>query len=175
MEMHSLFQGTPLDVYVHWLILSLGIGILASAGSVLFSCRSVAAVLRLLSHANSWHDRLYRGFFRYHAYYWAVFGFILAFHLMVTTVHVGVPVTGEIVHLAHVIVFVTSITNIVLMLVVLTSCRTVNRLIASWSSRSPLSSSIYSGFYRYHAVYWWLLALSLGGHIVSGMVHSVNT
>ena len=173
--MHSIFQGTPLDVYVHWLIVSLGIGILASAGAVLFSCRSVAAVFHLLSPATSWHDRLYRGFFRFHAYYWAVFGFILAFHLMVTTVHVGIPVPGEIVHLAHVIVFTTSITNIVLLLVVLTSCRTVNKLIVTFTSQNPLGSSIYSGFYRYHAVYWWLLALSLGGHIVSGMVHSVNT
>ena len=173
--MYSIFQGTPLDVYVHWLILFLGIGVLASAGAVLFSCRSVAAVLHLLSSDTSWLDRLYRGFFRYHAYYWGTLGFILAFHLMVTSVHVGIPVSGETVHKAHVVVFVTSLTNIVLLLAVLSSCRTVNRLIVSFTSRNPLSSSIYSRFYRYHVIYWWLLVFSIGGHIVFGLVHATNT
>ena len=175
MNVLSIFQGSPLDVYVHWLILSLGIGILAFTGAVLFSCRSVAGVFHLLSHNTSWRDRLYRGYFRYHAYYWATLGFIIAFHLMVTTVHVGLPSSTEIFHQAHVVVFATSITNVVLLLAVLMSCRTMNGLIVSFTSRNPLASSLFAGFYRYHALYWWLLILSIGGHVVFGMIHSINT
>jgi hypothetical protein len=171
----AIFQGTSLDIYVHWLILGLGIGMLAAALAVLFSCRSVAGVFHLLHAGTSWRDRCYRGYFRFHGYYWVALGFLLVFHLMVTAVHVGLPTAGEIVHGAHVGVFVTSLTNGVLMLAVLTSCRTVGGFITNLVAKSPRGSSLFRGFYRVHAVYWWLLVVSIGGHVVFGMVHAINT
>ncbi len=173
--MYAIFQGGALDVYVHWLIFGLGLGILVTALAVLFSCRSVAGMLHLLAPGTSWRDRCYRGYYRFHAYYWVAFGFVLVFHLMVTAIHVGFPAAGEIMHLAHVIVFITFITNMVLLLAVLTSCRTVHNMITSLVSRSRLGSSLFDGFYRFHSVYWWLLIVSIGGHIVSGLIHAVNT
>ena len=94
---------------------------------------------------------------------------------MVTTVHVGFPAAGEDFHQAHVLAFITSLTNIVLLLVVLTSCRTVNGLITLVFSRNPQDSALFRGFYRFHAVYWWLLGGSLVTHIVAGLVHAINT
>jgi hypothetical protein len=171
----ALFHGSALDVYVHWLIMGLGIGVLVSAVAVLFSCRSFAGMLHLLSPGTSWRDRCYRGFFRYHAYYWAAFGLVLVLHLMVTVVHVGTPVSGEVVHLAHVVVYTTAITNVAMVLVVLTSCRTVNWIVSAVTGRSRLGTTLYRGFYRFHGVYWWLLVFSVGGHIVSGIIHAINT
>ena len=51
--MYTLFEGSGLDVYIHWLILWLGILVLVSGAAVLFSCRSIAAAFNLLGSKGS--------------------------------------------------------------------------------------------------------------------------
>jgi hypothetical protein len=171
----AIFQGTSQDIYIHWLILSLGIGILVSGIAVITTCRSVAGFFHLLQGKDSLKTRAYSAYSRFHTYYWVAFGFFLVLHLMVTIVHVGLPSAGEPYALAHQVVFYSAIINFLLVLVVFTSCKSFLSLVNLFTSRNPLSGSIFKRFYRFHSILWWLLAVSFIAHIVFGIIHAVNT
>jgi hypothetical protein len=171
----TIFQGSSLDIYVHWLILALGIGILVFGIAVITTCRSVAGFFHLLNDKNTLGAKIYRTYFRFHSYYWVAFGTFLVFHLMVTIVHVGVPSAGEPFYLAHQLVFYTAITNFLLTAVVFTSCKSFLSLASLFSSKNPLSRGGFKKFYRYHSVFWWMLAASFIVHITAGIIHAINT
>jgi hypothetical protein len=63
----------------------------------------------------------------------------------------------------------------VLALIVFTSCRSFLSLYNLFSAGSPLKSGFFKRFYNFHAVLWLLLAASVLTHIISGMVHAINT
>ncbi len=171
----TIFQGTSQDIYVHWLILALGIGILISGIAVITTCRSVAGFFHLLQGKDSLKARVYNTYFRFHSYYWVAFGLFLVLHLMVTIVHIGLPSSGEPYALAHQVVFYSAIVNFLLVLVVFTSCKSFLSLVSLFTSRNPLSGNIFKGFYRFHSILWWLLAVSFIVHIVFGIIHAINT
>ncbi len=171
----AIFQGTPLDLNIHWTILILGIGILLSGIAVISTCRSVAGVFHLLKPGNSLKTRLYRAYFRFHSYYWVAFVMFLLLHLMVTIVHIGLPAAGEPYHLAHQVAFYTAIVNLIIILVVFTSCRSFISLAGLFSSRDPLSNGNYKRFYGFHSILWMIFLVSFVVHIIAGMIHAVNT
>jgi cytochrome b561 len=171
----AIFQGSSLDIYVHWLILALGIGILISGIAVITTCRSVAGFFRLLRERDSLKTRVYRGYSRFHSYYWVAFLLFLVLHLMVTIVHVGLPLPGEPYFLAHQVVFYSAITNFLLVLVVFTSCKSFLSFVSLFTPRNLLSGNIFKLFYRFHSLFWWMLAVSFVVHIAAGIVHAVNT
>ncbi len=171
----AIFQGTSQDIYIHWLILGLGIGILVSGIAVITTCRSVTGFFHLLQGKDSLKTRAYGVYARFHSFYWVAFGLFLVLHLMVTIVHVGLPSSGEPYALAHQVVFYSAIVNFLLTLVVFTSCKSFISLVGLFTSRNPLSGSIFKRFYRFHSILWWLLAVSFITHIVFGIIHAVNT
>jgi hypothetical protein len=171
----TIFQGSSLDIYVHWLILALGIGILVFGIAVITTCRSVAGFFHILQGKDSLGTKAYSVYFRFHSYYWVAFGFFLIFHLMVTIVHVGLPSVGEPYSLAHQLVFYTAITNFLFTMVVFTSCKSFLSLVGIFSSRNPLSTDGFKKFYRFHSVFWWLLTASFIVHISAGIIHAINT
>jgi hypothetical protein len=175
MTVANIFHGSGTDIYIHWLILALGIGVLLSAMAVLTSCRSIAFAFNLLNQDNSLRTRIYRGFYRLHSTYWIAFGCFLALHLMVAITHLSLPEPGEPYHVAHEVVFWTATTNGVLLAGVLCSCRTIASAIEAVMSKSPLTNSAYNRFYRYHSYFWWPFGVSLGIHIIFGMIHALNT
>jgi hypothetical protein len=171
----TIFQGSSLDIYVHWLILALGIGILVFGIAVITTCRSVAGYFHLLQDQDSLKMRVYKTYFRFHSYYWVAFGLFLTFHLMVTVVHVGIPSAGEPYFLAHQLVFYTAITNFLLTLIVFTSCKSFLNFVGIFSSRNLLSANGFKKFYRFHSIFWWLLCVSFIVHISAGIAHAINT
>ena len=171
----TIFQGTPLDIYIHWMILALGIGILISGIAVITTCRSVAGFFHLLQGTGSFKTRFYSVYFRFHSYYWVAFFLILVLHLMVTIVHIGLPSPGEPYLLAHQVVFYSAIANFLLTLVVFTSCKSFLSLVSLFANRNPLSDNGFKRFYRFHAVLWWMLFVSFIVHIIAGIIHAVNT
>jgi hypothetical protein len=171
----TIFQGSSLDIYVHWLILALGIGILVTGIAVITTCRSVAGFFHLINDKDSLGARAYRVYFRFHSYYWVAFGTFFISHLMVTVVHVGLPSAGEPYSLAHQLVFYTAITNFLLTLIVFTSCKSFLNLVGIFSSRNLLSANGFKKFYRFHSIFWWLLCVSFIVHISAGIVHAINT
>jgi hypothetical protein len=171
----TIFQGSSQDIYIHWLILALGIGILVSGIAVITTCRSVVGFLHLLQGKDSLRTRIYSVYFRFHSYYWVAFILFLVLHLMVTIVHVGLPSSGEPYFLAHQVVFYSAIANFLLVLVVFTSCKSFIRLISLFTSKNPLSGSVFKRFYGFHSILWWMLAVSFIAHIVAGIIHAINT
>jgi|WetSurMetagenome_2_1015567.scaffolds.fasta_scaffold284962_2 hypothetical protein len=171
----NIFQGAPQDIYVHWLILVLGIGILVSGIAVITTCRNVAGFFHLLKTGDSLKTKVYKGCFRFHSYYWVAFLLFLLLHLMATVFHVGLPSVGEPYHLAHQVVFYTAFVNFILSLVVFCSCRSFLSLIGIFSARNPLSGGFFKRFYSWHSVLWVILGFSFVAHITAGIIHAVNT
>jgi hypothetical protein len=171
----TIFQGSALDIYIHWLILILGIGILLSGIAVMTSCRSFAGLFHLLDIKGVHGTGFYRVYFRYHSYYWVAFWFLLVLHLMVTITHLGLPFSAEPYFRAHQVVFFTSIVNLLLILIVFSSCKTFVAVINFFTPASPFSNGFFKRFYSYHFLFWWLLGLSVTGHIIFGLIHAVNT
>lgn len=171
----NIFRGTLFDIYIHWLILSLGISVLVSGVAVLTSCRSVAGYFYLLKVNTSGGTRFYRSFYKYHSIYWVIFWYALALHLLVAAIHVGLPSVVRPYFFAHQAVFFTALGNLAFMLAVLSSCRSFASILNFFTSGSPLTNNVYKRFYRFHSYFWWLLAVSLGGHVVFGLIHAINT
>jgi cytochrome b561 len=170
-----LFQGSSLDIYIHWLILLLGIGILISGISVITTSRSFAGFFHLLKDNGSLKTRIYSAYFRFHSYYWYAFGMFLVLHLLVTIYHLGLPSPDKPYYLAQQISFYTAITNLVLSGIVFTSCKSFPSFVMFFTSRNPLSGRVFARFYKFHSIFWWLFAVSLITHIVAGIIHAVNT
>jgi hypothetical protein len=143
----SIFQGSAPDVYIHWLIVIFGIGILASGIAVMTSCRSFAGIFHFPDAKDTFKTKFYRVYFRYHSYYRVSFWLFLMLHLMVTIVHIGLPSPVEPFFHAHQIVFFTSIVNFLLIMFVFYSCKSFIGIIDFFSSGSPLSKSIFKRFY----------------------------
>jgi hypothetical protein len=170
-----LFQGDQLDVYIHWLVLLLGIGVLISGVAVFTSCRSFASLFHLIQPGNSLRARLYKAYYKYHSFYWVAFWYVLAMHLLVTITHVGLPNVSDPFFRAHQVVFFTALGNAFLVLVVLTSCRSFASILNFFINRSPLANRKFKRFYQFHSYFWWFLGISLCGHIVFGVIHAINT
>jgi len=173
--MSAIFQGSPSDIYIHWLILSLGIMVFASGMLVLFSCRAVTGMLNLYKTDNSAVSRFYRAYYKYHSTYWSVFWFALTLHLLTAFFHLGLPVNGVPYSFFQQGSFYTSIGNFVLLGVVLSSCRSVVNLFKVFLPKSPLEYPGYQKFYKYHSILWWLLGIFVASHIIFGVIHAVNT
>ncbi|MCL5073975.1 MAG: hypothetical protein M1308_24245 [Actinobacteria bacterium] len=171
----NLFKGSIQDIYIHWLVLLLGISVFISGMAIFTTCRSFASFFNLLNTKNQVLNRIYKKYYRYHVIYWIVFLYLLITHLMVTITHVRLPINGEPFIISHQAVFYSSIINFVLVLAVFFSCRTMAGMFNFFRSGNILNNSIYKKFYRYHLFYWLILAISVGGHIVFGMIHAMNT
>jgi hypothetical protein len=170
----QIFKGTTFDIYTHWLILLLGIGVLIFGSAIYFSCRSFAIFSKIPWTKNSFWVRFYTRFYRYHSYYWNIFWIILILHLMVTITHIGIPNPLAPFYRAHQVAFYSSILNFVSIAVVLFSCRSISALISFFGGSSLLSTNSYKRFYKFHSYAWMIAAISVGTHIVSGIIHAIN-
>jgi hypothetical protein len=171
----AIFQGTPQDIYIHWLIVALGTGVLLSGIAVVTTCRSIASIFHLLQGKDSFKTRLYKAYFKGHSYYWVAFLLFLVLHLLATIAHTGIPKPGEPFGTAHWIAFFSSIANFILALIVFGSCRSFISLYGIFSAKNPLQNGFFKRFYSFHAVAWVLLIASVLLHIVTGILHAVNT
>jgi hypothetical protein len=171
----AIFQGTPQDIYIHWLIVALGTGVLLSGIAVVTTCRSIAAMFHLLQGKDSVKTRLYKAFFKGHSYYWVAFLLFLVLHLLATIAHTGIPKPGEPFGTAHWVAFVSSIVNFILALIVFGSCRSFVSLYGIFSAKNLLQGGFFKRFYNWHAVVWVLLIASVLIHVVSGLIHAINT
>ncbi len=171
----GIFKGSIQDIYIHWLVLLLGIGVLLSGIAIFTSCRSFASFFNLPYTKNQALNKIYKQYFRYHSIYWIVFLNLLLVHLMVTITHVRLPANGAPFNTSHLFVFYSSIINFALVLTIFFSCRTMVSMFNFFRSKSLLNNRIYKKFYKYHVFYWLILAISIVTHIVFGMIHALNT
>lgn len=173
--MFTIFNGTPQDIYIHWLILGLGIVILVSGVSVFLTCRSFTSGFLLKGKTDGFIKKAYSIYLRYHSYYWTTFWLALILHLMVTITHTGLPFAGLPYLTAHWFSLVTAVINLLLVLMVFSTCKSFIMISRFFTNKNPLNSSYYKNYYGFHRYIWILLIISLCVHIVFGMIHAVNT
>jgi hypothetical protein len=82
------------DAGVHWIILWFGVGSVVSASVTLFSCRSLVFLINLLKGKSPLTNKVYRGFFNIHGYYWLVLILAAAGHVAAAFSHAGVWPAG---------------------------------------------------------------------------------
>jgi hypothetical protein len=151
------------------------VGILLSGIAVITTCRNIAGFFHLLQGKDSFKTRVYKVYFKLHSYYWVAFFLLLVLHLLVTIPHIGLPSPGEPYALSHRVAFYSSIANFILVLAVFTSCRSFLSLYNLFTAKTPMDGGFFKRFYNFHAVLWVLLMASVVTHIVSGIIHAVNT
>jgi hypothetical protein len=171
----AIFKGTSLDIYIHWLVLGLGIGILVSGILVVTTCRSYTLRFLLNKTSNNLIGNLYSLVQRFHSYYWVSLWMLLILHLMVTITHVGFPAEGVPYLGAHWFVFITAIVNLLMTFVVFSTCKSFISLIRIFVDIDPLHTKLYQKYYRLHPWLWLLWLISICIHIGSGIYHAVNT
>ncbi len=96
--MHAAYTISPgdSDAYVHWRVIWAGVaGLVLIGGFVVTSCRSFAHALDFLTNKPSMSMKIYRGFYRYHSYYWVIFILAALGHFLLGYFHAGIwPGTG---------------------------------------------------------------------------------
>lgn len=172
---YAIFEGTTIDIYIHWLILGLGIGILVFGTLVFTTCRSFTLRFLLNKSSNNLFGKLYSMVQRYHSYYWVFFWMLLILHLMVTVTHVGFPAQGVPYIGAHWSVFITATVNLLMTFVVFSTCKSFISLTRIFSDIDPLRNKMFQKYYRLHTWLWLLWLISICVHIGFGMYHAINT
>ena len=81
--------GDP-DAGIHWLILALGMASAVSGLTLFSSCRAYPRLMSPAVPKLSFQSATYRMFFRYHSYYWWVFGLLVAAHFVASYLHAGI-------------------------------------------------------------------------------------
>ena len=78
--------GDP-DFAQHWFIVGFAFGSVASFVMQFGSCRSVAGLIDLFTGKPPLSWRIYKGFYRFHAYYWWIFLAAVGGHVIAAAVH----------------------------------------------------------------------------------------
>lgn len=164
-------SGDP-GIYGERLAVVLGFVTLASALATLASCRSLLSLLARFGLKSPLESSWYSAFHRYHGYYWWAFVMALILHLMTALVHTTLPAADDPDAQVHWVILSFAFSSLVLVNVVLSSCRSTVSLLGLFSEKGPLSSSGYRAFYRYHSYYWLVLLLSIAGHVAGSYVHT---
>lgn len=77
------------SVYIHRLILALGIVNVLAILAVFFSCRSFVRMSNFFSGKDTLRNKLFNGFYKYHTYYWIIFWVSVFLHVITALAHTG--------------------------------------------------------------------------------------
>jgi hypothetical protein len=157
-------------LYGEKLAVALGFLTLVSAIVTFTSCRSFLRLFKFLHLPDPMDVKIFRPFYKYHAYYW-VFLLALFLHLVTALIHVELPTPGDPDALIHWVILGFAFGALVSLVMVLVSCRSFTGLIGFFLGKNPLTINYYSGFYRYHSLYWWLFVIAVVGHLSASYVH----
>lgn len=162
-----------IGLYAERLAVSLGF-VTFLAGVVTFtSCRSFISLLNRTGHRGLTENKVFRGFYRYHAYYWWTFITILVIHALSSLMHTGViPTAGDPDALQHWRILWSSVAVFAFFLVQFVSCRSFADLVDLMTQKPPLTWRLYRGFYRLHSYYWWVFLAAVIGHITISSLHT---
>src|SRR5512136_2264498 len=96
MAAEVLFQSAGTNaVYNERVAIILGLTALFLALLAFVSCRTCLAWLSRLGWKHALDNRVYRQFYRFHAYYWWFLGVALVTHIFLAVIHTGLPQAGD--------------------------------------------------------------------------------
>ncbi len=159
------------EIYLHRVILFLGLGSGALALATFAYCRSCLAFFRIPGR-NPMETRAYPSFFRQHASYWWAFGVLMVAHIMTAISHTGLPAAGDPDAYIHQIVLLLGIAIAVCALAMFSTCRVFPRLLAPLTPRSGAASRLYQLLYGGHSYLWLAFSMLVAGHMAVGIIHA---
>ncbi len=154
------------------LAIALGLLTLVSAIAVFASCRICMIWLNRLGLQNPAHIKGYSFFYRYHLYYWWTFGVLLLAHVMVGTLHTGLPRIGDPDEGLHWAILGLGLFSAVSSISVFCSCRIMPRLMFLARRGKSGDNSGYRAFSRFHTYFWLFLACLVGAHFAFSYYHA---
>ncbi len=150
---------------------AIGFATLAAALATFASCRSCLSFLGRLGIKGLTESRWYRGFYRYHGYYWAAFLLTLPVHLILAVIHTGLPMAGDADAPIHWAILSLGLGSVVSTGVVFSSCRSLVGMIRMLTNKGPLTNPTFKAFYGLHNYFWLALLVAVGGHFASANTH----
>jgi hypothetical protein len=117
-------------VYNERIAIILGLVTLVLALAIFASCRTFVSLLQRLGLENPSQNKFYQGFYKYHLYYWWGFGVSLLAHVMMVTLHTGLPKSGDPDAGVHWVILILGLASAVSGVVLFFSCRILPRLLA---------------------------------------------
>jgi hypothetical protein len=159
-------------VYNERLAIVFGFITLAFGLNAFLSCRVCISWLKRLGLKNPTQIKGYSSFYKYHLYYWWAFGVSILAHLMVATLHTGLPEAGDPDAGVHWIILGLGLFSGVAAIALFFSCRVIPRLVAMAVRINPFNNSFYRAYNKYHVYYWLVLAGLVAAHFIAGYSHS---
>jgi hypothetical protein len=154
------------------LAIVLGLITLALALSAFLSCRVCISWLSYLGIKNPTRIKGYSQFYKFHLYYWWAFGVALVAHLMVATLHTGLPQAGDPDAWIHWVILGMGLFSAILAASLFFSCRVFPKLISMAGSIKPFNNLIFRTFYGFHSYLWLILAVSVAVHFTVTYTHA---
>ena len=121
---------------------------------------------------NPTKNKAYQSFYRHHTFYWWFFGVSLVSHIMMGTLHTGLPQAGDPDASIHWIILILGLAGALSALALFSSCRASPRLLAPAIPKLSFASKTYKSFFSYHSYYWGALALLVAGHFAVSYIHA---
>lgn len=159
-------------VYNERIAISLGFVTLALALAIFISCRSFVTLLMRFGLKNPTKNKAYQSFYRYHTYYWWFFGVSVVSHIMMATLHTGLPQAGDPDAGIHWIILILGLMSALSGLALFASCRAYSRLLTPAIPKLSFTGRTYKSFFSYHSYYWLVFALLVAGHFVVSYLHA---
>ena len=78
------------DALEHWFILGFAFGTLGSFSIQFASCRTFTSLVDFFTQKNPVKSRVFKVFYRFHAYYWWIFLLTVAGHVTAAAIHTNV-------------------------------------------------------------------------------------
>jgi hypothetical protein len=168
----TLFQAAgAAPIYNERMAIIFGFITLILGLSVFLSCRVCISWTNRLGIKNPTQIKGYSSFYKHHLYYWWAFGISLVAHIMVSTLHTGLPQGGDPDAGIHWVILGLGLFSGASTSSLFFSCRVLPRLLVMATPKQPFNNIFYRAFYKYHAYYWLLPALLVAAHLVAAYSH----
>lgn len=152
--------------------IALGLLTLTMALTTLTSSRSFVSLGKRLGW-NFAGNRVYKSFYRYHAYYWEAFAIILFIHVSMGLLHIVLNtfVDDPDAYL-HRYVLAAGLVGLLGVGSIVTSCRS---LLGFWGLvflKNPLSLNKFQAYYKLHSYFWAIFLATVIVHFWFGYLHA---
>ncbi len=119
------------------------------------------------------NNRLYKGYYKYHATFWSLLAFALFFHISMGLVHIALsPFLNDPDAYLHRYTLTTGLLGLGLIGAVVTSCRSLLGFFSFVFLKNPLSVNKFQSYYRLHSYFWLIFLLPVIGHFIIGYIHN---
>jgi len=171
--MNVFYQvASPTSIYSERIAIIFGFITLVFALAIFFSCRTFVSLMTKLGVKNLLQWKPYKKFYQYHLYYWWLFGIAVLAHVIMGTIHTGLPKSGDPDAGIHWSILILGAVSLVSGIILFFSCRIIPRLISPTLPNINTENKTYFSIFKYHSYYWILFVLSVAVHFIITFIHT---